>query len=393
MADLEVVKSESKESFAQKVFRHRAGIVIRWVLAIAVVVGIVFWLKYQADTKVYTGYEILTKSLRSDADNSKYMVYNHHILKYSQDGAEAFDGTDSTIWNVTYEMQDPKVATCGDYVAMGDEGATEIIVMDPTGKQTSIRTKLPILSFCVARQGVVAAVLQDGSSSRINLYDREGNLLAGLKSTMGKSGYPIDLSLSPNGTILAVSYVRMVKNEIRSSVAFYNFSDVGQNEIDHYVSGYDYDGTIIPRIRFLTDSAAVAIGDDRIVFYTGSQKPELKTEIPFNKEIQSVFYGDDGTVALVFRSERGGSYYRIHLYDTDGEVLQEQEFTLDYTDIQISNGLIIIYNDLLCQIFNRSGLSRFEGVFEDPVLLMAPTDSVSKYILINRNMTQRIQLD
>ena len=42
---------------------------------------------------------------------------------------------------------------------------------------------------------------------------------------------------------------------------------------------------------------------------------------------------------------------------------------------------------------NLNGDIRFDGMFEDPVLLMVPTDRMSKYILVNRSMTQEIQLE
>ncbi|WP_375144224.1 DUF5711 family protein, partial [Acinetobacter pittii] len=36
-----------------------------------------------------------------------------------------------------------------------------------------------------------------------------------------------------------------------SYVAFYNFGDVGQNEEDRIVSGFTYDGVVIPQIQYL----------------------------------------------------------------------------------------------------------------------------------------------
>ena len=392
MPEFTVIKSEESRTADRKVRLHRIGIIARIVAVAVLVLGALFFIRHFFDTQVYTGYEILSKSLRSDSDTAQYMSYNGHILKYSQDGAEAFDGTKDMLWNVTYEMQNPQVATCGDYVALGDQGSTEILVVDPKGAQTEIRTKLPVLNFCVAGQGVVAAVLEDGTTSRINIYDKEGTVLAGIKSTMGKSGYPMDITLSPNGTLLGVAYVRMNQNQLYSSVAFYNFGGVGRNEIDNYVSGYDYDGTVIPRIRFLNDRAAVAIGDDRMVFYNGAQKPEAISENRIDREIQSVFYGN-GEVALVFRSGQGGDSSEIELYNDRGKLEFSKEFDLKYTDVQLANGLIIIYNDAFCQIFNRRGLSKFDGVFEDSTLLMVPTKSPTRYTLVNRNTTQSIRLD
>ncbi len=394
MSDLHVVKQEKKDNFEAEVQIHRLKIFGIFALIIIIIACACLYAKNYFDTKTYTGYEILGKSLRSDSDSAKYITYNGHILKYSRDGAESYDGLKDAKWNITYEMQNPQIATCNDCVAMADEGATEIMVISGTGKQSSINTKLPVVNFSVAGQGVVAAVLEDGEAARINLYDAEGTELAGIKCSMERSGYPIDVALSPDGTLLGVSYTR-VDNEtgnVHSSVAFYNFGDVGQNEIDNYVSGYDYEDTIIPRIKFLDHDSAVAVGDDRIIFYTGDQKPEAVSENSINEEVQSLFFGKDET-ALVFRSDEGGNKYRLKVYGKNGKQLMNESFELSYTDIQLVDKRAVIYNDAVCEIMDFDGRVRYDGLFEDPVLLMVPTDSRSRYVLVNRGMTQEIQLE
>ncbi len=394
MPDLHVVKTEKKANYEAEVRNHRLRIFGSIVFIAAIIAGVVLYVYNYFDTRVYTGYEILAKSLRSDSETAEYMSYNGHVLKYSRDGAESYDGVKEAKWNVTYEMQNPQIATCGDFVAMADEGSSEILVMSGTGRQSTINTKLPVVNFSVAGQGVVAAVLEDGSSTRINIYDAEGNELAGIKCSMSKSGYPVDVALSPNGTLLGVSYSRIDSEtgNIHSSVAFYNFGDVGQNEIDNYVSGYDYEDTVIPRIRFLSHDSAVAIGDNRIVFFSGEQKPEAVSENSIKEEIQSVYFGNNET-ALVFRSDRGGNRYRIMVYGHTGRLLLEKEFELNYTDIQLADKRVIIYNDSVCEIMTLNGDIKYDGIFEDPVLLMVPIDIHTGFILVNRSMTQEIRLE
>ena len=40
-----------------------------------------------------------------------------------------------------------------------------------------------------------------------------------------------------------------------SYIAFYNFGEVGQNEDDRIVSGYTYDGVVVPQIQYLGSNA------------------------------------------------------------------------------------------------------------------------------------------
>ncbi len=394
MSDLKVVGQEKKKNFEAEVRIHRLKIFGVVFFLIAAILAACLYTLHYFDTKVYTGYQILAKSMRSDSDTARYLAYNGHVLKYSRDGAESYDGVKDTRWNVTYELQDPVVSVCSDYVALSDKGSNEILLMSGDGKSSSVNTRLPISCFSVAGQGVVAAALDDGNSSRINIYDPSGTELAGIRSSMGKSGFPSDIALSPDGTLLGVSYTRIDSEtgDIHSSIAFYNFGDVGQNEIDNYVSGYDYKDTLIPRIRFLSHDSAVAIGDNRIVFYSGAQKPEAVSENAISEEIQSVFFGDE-EVALVFRSEKGGNRYHIIVYGKTGKVLLDKNFELAYTDISISGKRVIIYNDSACEIIDYNGNIRFDGLFEDPVLLMVPSARPRHFVLVNKSMTEEIMLE
>ena len=385
-------ETEKNTDYDAKVMQHRIKQILKKSLIVLVIVTVAVCLYNYLDRKVYTGYTVTAKSVRSDSETANYMLFNGHVLKYSQDGAEAFDGMNKTLWNITYEMQSPKVATCEDFVALTDEGSTTILVVDGSGNETTIDTRLPIMDICVAGQGVVAAVLSDKSSTRINVYDKDGNQLAALKCTMTQTGYPLDVSLSPSGTLLGVSYVRMDEGKLKSSIAFYNFGNVGENEVDHYVSGYDYADSVFPRIKFLDDSSVVAVGNNRVVTYFGAQKPQLVSENAVDEEIQSVFYGED-EFALVFRSTSGQDNYRLDLYNEKGVEKLSTEFELDYSDIQITKRQILIYNESNCLIMNKRGFVKFNGDFEDSVLLMLPAKSFAKYFLINRDITEAIRLD
>ena len=51
----------------------------------------------------------------------------------------------------------------------------------------------------------------------------------------GEIGYPLDISLSPDGTMLTGSYMYIEDGTLRSRVAFYNFSEVGKNALNRFV--------------------------------------------------------------------------------------------------------------------------------------------------------------
>lgn len=384
-------KKKEKNEFHSKLIKHRLVVIYRTILVLVtiVIVGLVIYLNYE--NKIYSGYDVISSVERQDSDTAIYLNYSNNILKYSQDGAEAFDSSNKVLWNETYEMQDPAVKTCGEYVAIGDYKGNRILVINNLGKQGTIETKMPVSNFCISSQGVVAAVLEDDEITRIQMYSKTGEELVNVKCTMTQSGYPIDISLSDDGCKLAVSYMRIQNGELRSSVAFYNFDDVGQNEIDRYVSGYDYLDTVIPKVKFINNSTAFCVGDNRFVIFKGNQKPMSEFETSLDEEVKSVFYSEKN-IGLVYRISDGNNKYRIDVYNEDGELSLKQEFNMEYTDIILKNDFVIIYNDTKCIIFNKNGVKKYEGEFTDSTLLVVPTDSKTKYILINREESQTIRL-
>ena len=288
-------------------------------------------------------------------------------------------------------MQNPIEATSGEFVALGDEQGTEINVISSSDDQNKIETKLPVMEFCVSKQGVVAAVLDDSGTTWIKLFDKTGNVLAAMKCTMADSGYPVDISLSDSGILLAVSYMRIDNGVLKSSVAFYNFGDVGANESDHYMSGYDYDDTVIPKVKFINNSTAFALGDDKFIIYSGDQKPEKKFEYDFDDQVSGVYYNSN-RIGLVRRTGEGDNGYRIDIYNLAGEILLSQKFNMDFTDIQMTDKQVIIYSDSKCMIYNMKGKLKFDGSFDDTTILCAPTSSPVKFILVNRETTEIINL-
>lgn len=384
-------EDENFRSYNSQVRRHRFLVATRIItISVIIIIAIVaFYVSYE--NKQYTEYEIITEEERSDSEAAEYIPYNGNVIKYSQDGAEAFQGNNTAIWNETFEMQNPLIATCENYAALGDFKGNKIYVVNSEGDSGEIDTKLPVSTFCVSRQGVVAAVLEDDNETKINIYSAEGVQLAAIKCTMTQSGYPIDVALSNDGQKLGVSYVRIEDGQLKSSVAFYNFGEVGQNETDNYVSGYDYVDAVVPRIKFINDSTAFGLGDNRFVIYKGSQKPVSIAETFLNEEVRSVFYGKD-RVGLVFYNMGLDNKYRMDIYNDKGELESSLPFDIEYTDIVFKDDMIIIYNERECTIYRANGNIKYTGNFIDPVLLLVPTENKTKYILVNRDGVQTIRL-
>ena len=247
-------KTEKKVDYKEKIRSHKLAIFYRIVLTLALVVaGIAFFI-IQWKNKVYTQGAVTSSFPVIIVQGATVKELGGNILLYSKDGASCLDAKGNAVWNRTYEMQTPLISICDQMMAIGDYNGRAIYVMDKNGEKGTINTNLPIRDFCVSSNGVVAAVLDDADVTRIYVYNGNENTDTPIvygKATMDKSGYPVSVSLSPNGNLMAVSYLYVDSGNMKSSVAFYNFGEVGKNETDNYVSGFDYLDTIVPYVQFM----------------------------------------------------------------------------------------------------------------------------------------------
>lgn len=386
----EKTDSQEREHYSDKIVKYRLHRVYQIFLVFVVIAAVVAAVWITQKNRVYTEYEVTESHERVVSASAKTILLKNSILTYSNDGASCCDIKGKAIWNETFEMQNPIVAICNSTIAIGDYNGRKIYVMNDQGSIGEIAANMPIRALSVAENGVVAAVLDDSNVTWIYLYNSKGEEAVKFKTTMSQFGYPIDISLSPNSNLAMISYLAEEEGEMKSSVAFYNFGEVGRNEIDNYMSGYDYQ-SVVPYVKFMTSELAFAVADDRLMFYEGGQKPVSKSEKLLEGEIRSVYHNEEH-VALVMYDTTGNNKYVLKVYDSTGEERLHQGFDIDYRNIVIKGENIYIYGETECSIYNLSGVEKFRGVLEDNISLLIPGDSVNRLTLVGKDAIKALEL-
>lgn len=382
---------DNQAEFKKKLRKHKLAILYRVLLIVAILAAVIVAVYYNYQRMVYTNYDVLRKLDYTQSMNSHFLNLNGNLLRYSQDGASLYSMDSEMLWNETFEMQNPMVDVCGDYIAIGDYKDAVIYVFNGTGLRGKIDTTIPVRNFCVSGTGNVAAVLEDGDVTWVKLYDETGTNIASDRTTMAKSGYPVNVDISDNGIILAVSYLYIDSGIISSSVAYYNFGAVGQNEIDNLVSGYNYSDTVVSYLEFMNEKTSFAVGDNMMAIFSGDQKPEKVFEMSVEKQILSVFNNEE-YIGLVYEGEEGQLPFYLEVYDSSGNLVLSQQFELEYTDILFHKDLAIIYNANECEIYNMQGLKKFEGNFKESAITLIPTVNKTRFLLVSGDGMEEIQL-
>lgn len=384
-------ESKPRISYREKIKSHKFTIFYRMTLIMILIAAATAGVYVQWKNRIYTENTIVSSIETTITPDKKLMPLAGYLLSYSKDGASCMDAKGNAVWNETYEMQNPIIDMCQNVVAIGDYNGRNIYIMNTSGSMGNITTTKPVRDFSVAANGVIAVVLDDKEVTLIYLYDAQGNELVHFRTTMSESGYPVSVSISPNGQLICVSYLYVDSGQMKSSVAFYNFGAVGQNSTDNYVSGYDYLDTVVPFTRFLDNKTAIAVSDDRIMFYSGAQKPVSIAENLVSDDIQSVYYGGE-YIGLVFNSTESGNRYRMDVYNKAGQLVQTIEFDIEYTDIVFHNDQIIIYNETICFIYNSNGVQKYAGNFDKSALTLIPLSSGYRYMVVTPDSIDTIEL-
>ncbi|MBS7239857.1 MAG: hypothetical protein KIG94_06685 [Acetatifactor sp.] len=395
--------SEGKEKWEKKhlnyreqISRHKAHNFYRILLVLFLFVAIILLIYVQYNRHVYTGYDVTASVERDVVSGLIDCRLGNSVLSYSKDGVHCTDAKGKVTWNQTYEIQDIRMARNGGTVAMGDYLGRSIFVQNTEKQISEITTTMPLIDLTVSQEGYVTAILDGADSTFIETYGPDGKVLYEGETHMNNSGFPTALSLTPGGKMLAVSFWYVDAGELNSTVVFYGFDSVGENQNDFMVSKFTYPGSVMPMVQFVSDDTAFAVADNRIMLYKGKYYPEEKATRLFDEELQSVFFGDR-YVGLVYRSEDVSHLYRMDVYDTaavkaENFFLKSFYLDIEYTDIFLGEDTFGAYNETDCVIYTYRGMEKFNGQFDKPVKLMIPQSNSYKYLLVTEDSFDTIQL-
>lgn len=381
-----------KKSMKKKLARHRQLRLYTVLFVVAIIAGVISIIYINWKNKIYSTYEVIQQNEYKNSTNNECFELSGYILNYSNDGMSCMDSKGRIIWNQTFEIQNPVVRTSNKVVAIADYNGRSIYVANTEEILGQINTTKPIRDFCVSANGIVAVVLDDSTVTGIYLYScKEKEPLVYFKTTMSKSGYPLALNISDDGKILAVSYLKADGGKLSSSIGFYNFSSVGQNYTDNLVSAYGYADAVVPMLGFMNNDTVYALADNRLMFYQGKQKPENISDILISENVLSVF-NNSNYIGLVYYNSGEESTYKMEIYNSAAQKVNELYFDTEYTDIAMGTASIVIYNNNECLIYDWANKLKYQGIFQGKVKCLIPTSNIERYHIVVGDSIQLIQL-
>lgn len=382
--------SKIETNLSRKLHLHKLKNFVLMLLVVAIVAGGIFALVAYERSISFSTLTTERSVERISLSATSYIDNHGSLIAYSKDGMSCINSKGETVWNMTYDMQNPMVRRSDIYVGVCDYNGHVIMVADGQGSISTIDTKLPIRDFALCKEGRIAVIIDDSTNSWVNLYDVNGTKYSEIKATMSQTGFPVNIAVSDE--VLAVSYLYVDSESMKSRVTFYNFGGVGENVPDKIVSNYGYDEVIVPTIEYLDKESIYAVADDRILFYSGEKQPKSLKDNLLSEKIVGVYSGYT-SVGLVYYDTSGEKKYRIDVYNKSGDIDFSYRFNMDFKDIVIRDDQILIYNESECILVGDDGKEKYEGTFDEPVKYIGTTDSAKKYIFVRENTLEMVKFE
>lgn len=384
--------AQSREEMEEKIRQHKMRRLKLFAIIAGACAAIVIIYYVAVQHKAYKEYHIIEQIERSDTAATHYLQFQGELVKYSNDGASYVDFRDELIWNQGYEMESPIAMSCGDYLAIADKRGDQIFLMDPDGLVAEIKVNMPIQRVSVASQGNLAVLMTENGTGYVALFDKSGNQIVEGAIHAENGGTPMDIALSADGSKLAVSILDISGGKAGTILNFYNFTAVGQNQIDNIVTTDTYEDTVIPSIAYLDNNTMLAFGDTGVFVYTGTSTPSLGYSLECTEEIQSVFY-NKRHFGLVYSDPEQENGRKIHIYDVKCREEVAFRTAMAYDAITfMENDEICMMTDRQCAIYTMGGREKFIAEFDEPLCGIFSGMGYRNYIFLMQNATDRVRL-
>ncbi len=389
---LKTVKSEELKEIDEEIRLHRKTIARRIISVVGVLLVIFVGAELYLELRSFSDYSVSNTIERQDSAAVSFTAFGNNIVKYSNDGAVCVDSDNNQIWNQSYEMTSPEIAKCEDYLAIYDKSGIDVYIITKKNPVKHLQMPTNIVSVSIASQGTIAVLMKDDAMAKVSVYDKNGTELAGGAFYQENAGFPVDVALSFDAKIMSVVMVDVSAGSLKSVISFYNFGSVGKNEINNNVGIFEYENTLIPEIEYIAKNKMIALSNDKVMIFDGTEKPSLSKEIKIEDNVKSVIYNEK-YVCMVKMNEGDELSYHVTLYRPSGRVVMDADSEIDYDRVYfLENGELCLSNGADIEIYTVHGIRKFHTTFDDAFQYALSQGKGSEYVFIFTDSMQEVRL-
>lgn len=381
---------DRKAEYEARIRQHRIrtkAVILGSVAVIILAVVIICIVRYNS---AYGSYDVKYSVRRNDTGYSRYFPFEDGYVRCSRDGIAMYSYEGNIQWEKAFEINNPAIDYNKNYIAVGNIEGNEIYLFNKEGYVSTINTALPVLQISATKNGLVAAILEDSEAVLINMYDSSGSKIYSIKSTADGDGIPVSMCASDDGRLLVAAFTGVKEQKTATSVVFYNFDEVGKNQVERIVGGYDtYGEQMVTRVKFLNDTDVVAYGENVIDFYRIEEYPQLVESVSVAGDIKKIFYSDK-YAGYIYAGDGGTEFMEV--YNTSGKKMISTSVLEDETQFTFTDDCVVMYGNDNVRLMNMSGKVIFNKSFEDGIDAFMQVEKDTVYLYISPDNISKIQL-
>lgn len=318
-----------------------------------------------------------------------YRCGGSRLFVYGNDGIKALDSSGATLWEATYQLDNPEVAFCKNVASVADIGGNTVYVVAENGIPYNYRVIYPIVKHEVAGQGVTAVLLDNGTEDFIQLYDINGTLRVDINTKTKIDGVPIDIALSPSGKKLVTLYVTFQGNTMICKSTFYNADEVGKNEINNIVGQKSFAENVLAYdVQFLNEDTVCILLENGFAVYRMTEVPKLLCEKTIQETIADIVCVDTGLYVV---KETADKHKTMSFYNTQGEEKKVWEEIPEYELITANEEEVVFFSPQRVTAYRVNGSLKFSTSFAQSLEAVYPAGG-NCYFLVDTAKVQTIKL-
>ncbi len=347
----------------------------------------------------YDSYEVLSEVTLENIGMVGCVDFGENILCYSRDGVTCIDTSGQKLWIESYEMKNPIISVNGDYAAIADSQGNSLYIFGTDGKVGQATTTLSILRVTISSTGVVAVTQEDSDAGYVYFFSKDGSALdISIKALLTGDGFPIDLSLSPDGTRLIVGYQYINGSTISGKAIFYDFSEIGKNYPNRVLGGENeaFDDSLIARVWYLTDDYSFVAADTGLYFFSSKNAtaPQLSKSYTENIRVSCIFTSREYVGAIT--QSTADETYSLSVYSASGNEVFTKTLDETYTNGKIYGQYVFLYGSSsgsnTCAIYNMTGTAKYSGSVDFSVSSIRRGFWADEFVLIGSSNIKKIKL-
>lgn len=331
------------------------------LIGIIIVIAVLYAIFIKPYYYNFNGGEIFFEPtyVESFSDNTTYDIhaYGENIYISSVNGFKKVARDGEHLWDQSFYAKNASLLSAGKYMCVVDINGTDAYLFNEDGLIVEINTDYPILMADLNSIGAMTFLMETGSTYLVDIYNRLGNKAASREIVMEEDGYPISMDVSEDGSVLAISHIKIDEVGHHTNLTFFSFNDATKKDPNHIIGAQLLDGVWMAEVAFYDPTHLIGISQDMLYFYDCGESITLMSTYALQGKLTDYEMTGDAIILVMY--DQLAMTYGIEVLDFEGESIGTHEIEGQYSGISADEDHYFIIESYGIEKYKKNDLVWF----------------------------------